>query len=249
MVKQKNKATKAGNTMPREPITAIDVILRSVDETGRRLGWSGKIEHRADSFCKVHVSLNRGSLLGTGIDLIFDAKSEKYVILRFAENHAPYLRAFDQHNAILQECLTFIAALPSEGTRQLNLWTGNAKTNESWRFEWFGKTSQGAWVLAAPKTSDTARQEDNKQDATANNGARAPTPSEQTTWRGNGEPPKTRADKIKALQAWDALKPDERPRLEAWLLENFGSDPATGTLLVPPSTFRGWRKLTSKNSS
>ncbi|OQY87261.1 MAG: hypothetical protein B6D41_11805 [Chloroflexi bacterium UTCFX4] len=71
----------------------------------------------------------------------------------------------------------------------------------------------------------------------------APAPTEQPTWRGNGEPPKTRAEKIKAIQAWDAIPRDERPPLADWLIENFGTDYATGEMLVPLSTFRGWRNL------
>jgi hypothetical protein len=63
------------------------------------------------------------------------------------------------------------------------------------------------------------------------------------TWRGNGEPPKTRAEKIRAVEAWDALPKDERPKLEEWLIENFGTDLATGYLNVPEATFHGWRNL------
>jgi hypothetical protein len=63
------------------------------------------------------------------------------------------------------------------------------------------------------------------------------------TWCGNGKPPETKADKIRAIQAWDEIPKDERPRLEDWLIKNLGTDPATGELLVPESTFHGWRKL------
>lgn len=71
-------------------------------------------------------------------------------------------------------------------------------------------------------------------------------PTEQPTWRGNGEPPKTRAEKIKAIQAWDAIPRDERPPLADWLIENFGTDPATENQNVIESTFHSWRRL--KNS-
>ncbi len=69
------------------------------------------------------------------------------------------------------------------------------------------------------------------------------------TWQGKGKPPETRSEKIQAMDAWDALDADERPRQVDWLLKHFGSDPATGTPYVPASTFRGWRKLKNKNSS
>lgn len=68
-----------------------------------------------------------------------------------------------------------------------------------------------------------------------------------TTWHGNGEPPKNRAEKIAAVKAWDGMPKDERPTLEDWLIENFGTDPATGSLLVPTQTFHGWRKLRPKS--
>lgn len=67
------------------------------------------------------------------------------------------------------------------------------------------------------------------------------------TWRGNGKPPRTRGEKIAAVKAWDAILPDERPKLLDWLMENFGTDPATGMPLVPEATFHGWRKLIPKS--
>ena len=69
----------------------------------------------------------------------------------------------------------------------------------------------------------------------------------QAKWCGNGKPPETKMDKIKAIQAWDAIGLDERPRLEDWLIKNFGTDPATEAQFVPESTFHGWRKLIPKS--
>lgn len=77
----------------------------------------------------------------------------------------------------------------------------------------------------------------------------APTSTEQSglasaprKWQ-PGRPPQTRAEKKMLAELWDAIPRDERPRLEDWLIEQCGTDLATGMLLVPCSTFRGWRKL------
>lgn len=68
-----------------------------------------------------------------------------------------------------------------------------------------------------------------------------------TKWSGNGEPPKTRVGKIKAVQAWDNLNPDDRPPLTDWLEASFGLN-LDGSLAVAESTFHGWRKYIPKNS-
>lgn len=61
-------------------------------------------------------------------------------------------------------------------------------------------------------------------------------------WRGTGERPKNRAEKILAMKAWDNLDRWTRPLLPEWLEDNFGLN-ADGSLSVAESTFYGWRKL------
>lgn len=67
--------------------------------------------------------------------------------------------------------------------------------------------------------------------------------AQDTTWHGTGELPKTRAEKIAAARAWDSMPKNERPKLRNWLLENFGSDYATGEPNVADKTFHDWRNL------
>jgi hypothetical protein len=61
-------------------------------------------------------------------------------------------------------------------------------------------------------------------------------------WHGTGQPPKTKTDKLSAIQAWDSMSDFDRPSLEEWLESNFGSAP-NGDLAVAVSTFHGWRKI------
>ncbi len=61
-------------------------------------------------------------------------------------------------------------------------------------------------------------------------------------WRGTGERPTTRADKVAAIEAWDSIDESKRPQLVNWLELQFGIT-ITGDLNVPESTFHGWRKL------
>jgi hypothetical protein len=61
-------------------------------------------------------------------------------------------------------------------------------------------------------------------------------------WRSTGQPPKTKAEKVAAIQAWDNLSELDRPLLAEWLETNFGSNP-DGSLAVAESTFHGWRNL------
>ena len=69
------------------------------------------------------------------------------------------------------------------------------------------------------------------------------TAKRDAAWHGDGKPPKNKKDRIIAIQTWDAMPKDERPKLEDWLIDNFGTDPAMENPNVPISTFYGWRKL------
>ena len=60
-------------------------------------------------------------------------------------------------------------------------------------------------------------------------------------WRGTGQPPKTKAEKLAAIEAWDSIPDYDRIPLEDWLEANFGLDPANG-LAVQVQTFHGWRR-------
>ncbi len=50
----------------------------------------------------------------------------------------------------------------------------------------------------------------------------------------------TKAEKRQAVHDWDTIPPDERPRLEDWLENQFGTE--SGLLNVKPRTFQGWRR-------
>lgn len=52
----------------------------------------------------------------------------------------------------------------------------------------------------------------------------------------------TKSEKIKAYKEWKELDSDESPLLAVWLEGKFGSNP-DGSLVVPESTFHGWRKF------
>lgn len=86
-------------------------------------------------------------------------------------------------------------------------------------------------------SSDVTADMLNVHDVTiAGNGQRA------TRWHGTGQPPKTKAEKIAAIQAWDSMNDFDRPLLAEWLEAYFGLTP-NDDLAVAESTFHGWRKL------
>lgn len=62
------------------------------------------------------------------------------------------------------------------------------------------------------------------------------------SWHGTGQPPKTKAEKLAAIQVWDSMNEFDRPVLAEWLESNFGTAP-NGDLAVAESTFHGWRNL------
>lgn len=78
--------------------------------------------------------------------------------------------------------------------------------------------------------------------------ASTPEPAKVASWRGNGKPPQTKAEKNAAVKAWDAIPKDERPNQTDWLIENFGTDPATENQNINDSTFRGWRRNYKKST-
>ena len=63
-----------------------------------------------------------------------------------------------------------------------------------------------------------------------------------TPWHSTGKPPKTRAEKLAAVQTWDSMNKFDRPPITEWLETHFGLN-EDGSLAVGESTFHGWRKL------
>lgn len=190
----------------------------AVHKTCRELGWDWGLTRQTDVFMKIETWA--AGMLSAGCDFYFYALTPEPLVKHVLEGVLHMTRS---------------QRMDTEGFIELFYHNLEAILKE--------------WLTLHPN-DETVRA---WLDAKKVNGKHAPTPRDETkqdapapTWRGNGEPPKTRAEKRRAIQAWDAIPLEERPLLTDWLIENFGTDRATENPTVLDVTFHGWRRYLKK---